>query len=118
MRVAALVAVTIATACVAPAVGPGVRADLSARVVSAQPAITQCYANALKARQNLRGIVVLAFAAAPTTGQFVDIIVTRDDLRDPGLDRCVVGAIAQLRLAQPLTTRVAVPGLPIRFTPQ
>jgi hypothetical protein len=114
---ACLVALALAQAAgCATAVGPAVQADMVARQQSAQPAITQCYAKALETNPRLRGVMVIAFAVAPQTGQFVDLAVRRDDLRDPALGQCVFEAIAQLHLASPLTSRT-VSSFPIRFAP-
>ena len=101
----------------ATAMGESVRTDFATRVQTAQPAIAQCYQAALTQRPTARGMFVVAFEAAPSTGQFVGFVVQRDDIRDPTMGQCVLDALAQLHLAAPLTTRTTT-SLPIRFAPQ
>lgn len=113
-RLAALVCLA---ACGGAGLSSDVRTDISARMASAQQPIAACYADALKANRKLRGTMVLAFAAAPKTGQFTEITVGRDDLGDPNLQRCVVGEVGKLKLEKPQSTRIAVPGYPLDFQP-
>jgi hypothetical protein len=105
-----------AAGCGGAGLGPEVRADISSRMASAQQPISTCYQAGLKTNRRLAGTMVLAFAAAPDTGQFQDIQVTRDDLGDPGVRQCVVGEVGKLKLAQPQATRLSI-SYPIRFTP-
>ncbi len=97
--------------------GENVRADFAARVQTAQPAIAQCYQTALARQPAAQGMIVVAFAAAPSSGQFVDFVVQRDDIRDQAMGQCVLDALAQQRLAAPLTSRTTTT-LPIHFAPQ
>jgi hypothetical protein len=113
---AAILIVAAALAGCVTAIGPGVRADMSAQLASAQPAIAQCYAQALQRRPDARGTLVIAFAAAPSTGQFGELAIVRDQLRDPALNQCVVGVVGQLRMAQPSANRILT-SIPVHFEP-
>ena len=104
-------------ACGGAGLGKDVRADITARISSAQPAIQACYADALKTHHKLHGTLVLAFAAAPTTGQFTDITIQRNELNEPDLQQCVIAEVGKLKLEKPQSTRLAVPSQPINFEP-
>ena len=96
--------------------GGDTRADITARMTSAQQPIAACYHAGLKTNRKLTGTMVLAFAAAPDTGQFTDIQVTRDELGDPGVRQCVIDTVGKLKLAKPQATRLSI-SYPIHFAP-
>ena len=50
------------------------------------------------------------------TGQFQEITVTHDELRDPGVRRCVIDELAKLKLEKPQSARVSI-SYPIHFAP-
>jgi hypothetical protein len=107
--------------CSSSGVGPAVHNDLVARLSTAQPQLSTCYAQLLARRADGRspqGMIVLAFATAPNTGQLVDIVVSHDELRDPTMRQCVISTLSQLHLEQPTSSRVTWPSLPLRFSPQ
>jgi hypothetical protein len=106
-----------AAACGGTGMGADTRADVTAQMTTAQQPIEGCYQSALKANRKLAGVIVLAFVAAPDTGQFQDVTVTRDDLGDPAVRSCVVDAVGKLKLARPQAARVAI-SYPIRFSPR
>jgi hypothetical protein len=111
------IAVCLAAAgCGGAGLGAETRADITARMRSAQQPIATCYRTGLAGNRKLQGTMVLAFAAAPTTGQFQDIKVSRDDLGDPGVQRCVVDEVGKLKLEKPQATRLSI-SYPIQFTP-
>ena len=117
-RYASLLAVAIAialTACAGGGVTPALQADLTARLASAQPAITSCYQRSLTTNRKLRGMYVVQFATAPNTGQFTEINLRRDEPQDPVLRFCVISELAKLRLAKPTSTRIEVESAPIKF---
>ncbi len=89
--------------------------DFVAQMQAAQPALAACYAKTL-ATSRAQGMVTLSFAAAPGTGQFTDIVVVQDQVRDPALLQCVVTTVGALHLAVPQDSRVAV-SYPIHFAP-
>jgi len=105
-----------AAGCGGAGLGADTRADISARMTSAQQPIAACYHAGLKTNRKLGGTMVVAFAAAPDTGQFQDIQVTRDELGDPGVRQCVIDAVGKLKLARPQATRLAI-SYPIHFAP-
>jgi len=108
--------VALLAACGGTGLGAETRADVTARMTSAQHPIEGCYQAALKGNRKLQGMLVLAFVAAPQTGQFQEIIVTRDELNDPGVVRCVVDEVGKLKLDKPQASRMSI-SYPIRFAP-
>jgi hypothetical protein len=103
-------------ACGGTGMGADTRADITARMTSAQQPLASCYQAALKTNRKLQGMIVLAFVAVPQTGQFQDVTVTRDELGDPEVLKCVVDEIAKLKLDKPQASRVSI-SYPIRFAP-
>lgn len=102
--------------CGGTGLGAETRADITARMTSAQEPLQACYQAALKSNRRLAGMMVLSFVAAPETGQFQEILVTRDELRDPAVRQCVVNEVGKLKLEKPQASRVAV-SYPIHFAP-
>jgi hypothetical protein len=94
---------------------PAIRADISAKLQSAQNPIQQCYQRQLTSNRKLRGMVVVQMAAHPETGQFIDISTRRDEPHDPVLRYCIVQALAKLKLDKPPGRRVEITSVPIRF---
>lgn len=114
-----LVAVTgllVGAACSRTGTGAGVRADITARMQSVQSPIEQCYARTLQANRKAKGMMVVNFRAAASTGQFDQVNVVRDEPADDALRRCVIEQISQLKLQTPQRTAVTV-SYPIRFAP-
>ena len=105
-----------AAGCGGTGLGADTRADITARMTSAQPPLAACYHAGLKSNRKLTGTMVVAFAAAPDTGQFTDIQVTRDELGDPGIRQCVIDELGKLKLAKPQATRLSI-SYPIHFAP-
>ena len=83
------------------------RADISAKLATAQEPIQRCYQKSLTTNRKLRGMYVVQLAAHPETGQFTDISLRRDEPADPVLRFCVISELARLRLDKPPGTRVA-----------
>jgi hypothetical protein len=115
-RLALVATLAVAAGCAGTGMGADTRADITAQMTNAQQPIEGCYQAALKTNRRLQGVMVLAFVAAPDTGQFQEIVVTRDELDDPGVRSCVVEAVGKLKLARPQASRVAI-SYPIRFAP-
>ena len=111
-----LCAALCAAGCGGTGLGADTRADIAARMTSAQQPIAACYHAGLKTNRKLTGTMVLAFAAAPDTGQFTDIQVTRDELGDALVRQCVIEEVAKLKLARPQATRLSI-SYPIHFAP-
>src|SRR5262249_34899170 len=105
-----------AAGCGGAGLGPEVRADISTQMTSAQQPISTCYQAGLKTNRKLAGTMVLAFAAAPDTGQFQDIQVARDDLGDPLVRHCVLETPGKPTRAKPPATRLSIQS-PIHFAP-
>ncbi|HEX7838019.1 MAG TPA: AgmX/PglI C-terminal domain-containing protein [Kofleriaceae bacterium] len=115
-RTAALACTLGAAACGGTGLGADTRADITARMTSAQQPLAACYHAGLAANRKLTGMMVVSFVAAPQTGQFQEITITRDDLNDPGVRKCVVDEIAKLKLEKPQSARVSI-SYPIHFAP-
>jgi len=111
-----LAAAVGAAGCGGSGLGADTRADITAQMASAQPPLAACYHTGLQANRKLVGSMVIAFAAAPGTGQFTDIQITRDELGDPALRQCVIDELGKLKLARPPATRLAI-SYPIHFAP-
>lgn len=111
----ALACAIVVTGCGGAAMTPAVRADIGARIQSAQAPIATCYQRALTTNRKLRGMMVFTFAAQPKSGQFSEITLMRDEMSDPALRFCVIGELAKLKLEKPLDTRLVVESVPMRF---
>ncbi|KAB2910892.1 MAG: AgmX/PglI C-terminal domain-containing protein [Kofleriaceae bacterium] len=115
--ITAAVAVVALAACSRTGMGSGVREDINARMQTIQAPVQMCYAVALERDRKLRGMMVLSFRAAPGTGQFDQITVTRDEVGDEQVKKCVVDEVAKLKLTAPQKTAVTV-SYPIDFAPK
>jgi hypothetical protein len=62
-------------------------------------------------------MMVLSFVAAPQTGQFQEIVVTHDEINDPGVRTCVIAEVGKLKLEKPQAARVSI-SYPIHFEPR
>ncbi len=111
-----LIAAGLAAGCGGTGLGADTRADITARMTTAQQPLEGCYQAALKTNRKLKGMMVLAFVAAPQTGQFQEITVTRDELGDPGVRKCVIDEVGKLKLDKPQASRVSI-SYPIHFAP-
>jgi len=111
-----VIGLAIATGCGGTGLGAETRADITARMATTQPSLEACYQAALKSNRKLQGVIVLSIVAAPTTGQFQDITVVRDELNDPAVRTCVIGEVGKLKLDKPQAARVSI-NYPIRFAP-
>ncbi len=109
-------AVVAIGACSRTGTGSGVRNDISARMQTIQQPVQMCYAVALERNRKLKGLLVLSFRAAPNSGQFDQITVTRDEVGDETVKKCVVDEVAKLKLSTPQKTAVTV-SYPIDFAP-
>jgi len=96
---------------------PAIRADISAKLQSAQAPIQACYQKSLTTNRKLRGMYVIQLAAAADTGQFSEIVLRRDEPQDPVLRFCVTQQLAKLKLDKPPGKRVEVESIPIKFEP-
>ncbi|MCE9577346.1 MAG: AgmX/PglI C-terminal domain-containing protein [Deltaproteobacteria bacterium] len=113
----AILATGLAGACAKTGTGPAVRADITARMTSIQQPLAACYKNVLSVNRKLKGMIVLDFRAKPGTGEFTDVRVSRDDVGDPGLQKCVLDRVGGLKLETPQKTAVQV-SYPISFAPE
>jgi hypothetical protein len=102
--------------CGGTGMGADTRADITARMTTAQQPLEACYQAALKANRKLAGMMVLSFVAVPETGQFQDIVVTHDEINDPGVRTCVIAEVGKLKLEKPQAARVSI-SYPIHFEP-
>jgi hypothetical protein len=116
---ALVTSLTIAAAlagCSKAGMGAGVRTDITARMATISAPVQMCYAVALERNRKLKGMMVLSFRAAPSTGQFDQITIVRDEVGDPQVKSCVVEAVSKLKLEKPQSTAVSV-NYPIEFLP-
>lgn len=116
LALALIIAAALPAGCARTGTGAGVRADITARMASAQGPIQQCYADALQRNRKLRGMMVVNFRAAPDSGKFENLNVTRDETADAPLRQCVIEQMSTLKLATPQRTGVDI-SYPIRFQP-
>jgi len=116
MRTLGLLALVGLAGCSKSGFGENVQKDVIARMESARPSITGCYAEALKIDRKLRGMIVLKFEAAASTGAFTGVQVLRDDMGDPPLQKCVVDAVGSLKLATPQKSKLSIT-YPLDFAP-
>ena len=115
-HLALVLSLALAAGCSKAGMGAGVHTDVSARMATIAAPVQMCYAVALEKNRRLKGMMVLSFRAAPSTGQFEQITVTRDDLGDPTVKACVVDAVGKLKLETPQKTAVSV-NYPLDFQP-
>jgi len=113
---ASLALITTGTGCGGTGLGADTRADITAQMTAAQQPLESCYQAALKSNRKLQGVIVLAFVAAPQTGEFQEITITRDELGDPGVRKCVLDEVGKHKLEKPQGSRVSI-SYPIHFAP-
>jgi hypothetical protein len=101
--------------CKSAGTDPAIRADISAKLASAQQPIQRCYQSSLTTNRKLRGMYVAQLAVAGDTGQFSEINLRRDEPADPVLRFCVIAELAKLKLEKPPGTRIVVESVPIKF---
>jgi hypothetical protein len=116
LRALGLTLALTAAACGGTGLGAATRADIAAQMATTQAPLESCYEAALKTNRKLAGMVVLSFVAAPKTGQFENVTITRDEVRDPAVRRCVVEEVSKLKLEKPQGSRVSI-SYPIHFAP-
>jgi hypothetical protein len=102
--------------CSKAGMGAEVRTDVTTRMETAQPSFTTCYADALKRSRKINGMLVLSITAAAETGEFKNITVSRDELRDAEMKTCVIEEVSKLKLEKPQKTNVTF-SYPLRFSP-
>lgn len=102
--------------CKSAGMGAETRADIAARMKSAEGPIQACYADALKQNRKLKGVISLQFVAEAKTGQFKNVNVLRDEPRDPAITKCVVAEVGKLKLEKPTSASVQI-NQPIRLLP-
>lgn len=106
----------LGTGCSKAGMGAEVRSDVTGRMEAAQPDFTNCYAEALKRSRKINGMLVLSITAAAETGEFKNITVSRDELRDAEMKTCVIEEVSKLKLEKPQKTNVTF-SYPLRFSP-
>lgn len=96
--------------------GKEVRSDVTGQMEASQPDFTACYAAALAKSRKVRGMLVLSITAAADSGEFKNITVTRDELGDADMKKCVIDEVATLKLEKPQKTNITF-SYPLRFSP-
>lgn len=112
----ALLLLSASAGCGGTGMGEKVRADVTARMQTAEPTLTACYGSALQRNRKLRGMLVLSITAEAKTGQFKNVNVTRDELGDTELRKCVLDKVAEQKLEKPQSTNITF-SYPLRFAP-
>jgi hypothetical protein len=80
--------------------------------------VDKCYELALaRNRRTPGGVMFVEFTAAAGTGQFVNVLVRRDQVRDPVVRQCVVANIMTQKMEPPPTINLVIP-YELRFTAQ
>jgi hypothetical protein len=105
-----------AAGCASTGMGAAVRSDVTARMQTKQPSFLSCYGAALQKSRKVRGMLVLSITAEAGSGQFKNIAITRDELADPIMKKCVIDEVAMLKLEKPQKTNITF-AYPLRFTP-
>jgi hypothetical protein len=103
-------------ACSGTGLGDGVRKDITARMQTVQTPLASCYEEALTRDRKLQGQIEVSFKTKPSTGEFTNVKVTRDDLRDAKLSACVVEKVSALKLESPTKTSIDA-AYPFDFVP-
>lgn len=88
--------------------GKDVRADVTARMNSAQQPLAACYEAALARNRKLRGKMTVALTAESGSGKFTDVKIEQTELPDPEFERCVVETVSALKLDKPQKTKLAI----------
>jgi hypothetical protein len=111
-----LLVVTGLAGCSKAGLGAAVRTDISTQMQTISAPVQMCYGVALERNRKLRGVMVVSFRAAPTTGQFEQVSVTRDEVGDPTVRTCVIEQVQKLKLGTPQKTAVSA-SYPLDFQP-
>lgn len=106
----------VAFSCAGSGFGDAVRKDLSNQMLSSQPALSNCYQEALKRNRDIRGQIVIAIATEPKTGHFSKVSIAKNETGDKPLEECVVAEVSRLSLAEPPSTSVSTE-YPLQFEP-
>jgi len=106
----------VVAGCAKSGMGEAVRTDITMQMETIRPTVADCYKAALRDNRKLRGLIVVEFRAAATSGVFEGVQIVRDDLSNPTLQKCVVEAVGGLKLATPQKTAVSVT-YPLDFAP-
>jgi hypothetical protein len=96
--------------------GAETRADIQARMQTAQEPIQACYAAALKHNRKLKGMVTVELTAEASTGQFKNVIFRRDEVNDQSVRECITSEVGKLKLQKPSSTNASI-SYAFRFSP-
>jgi hypothetical protein len=109
-------AIALALGACGSAMNKETRADITAQMFVAKPPIEACYTTELQSNRRLRGKITVSMVAAPSTGQFSNIQIVHDELRNPAINDCVVAELGKLRLTKPKKSALKFE-YPLRFAP-
>lgn len=95
---------------------PQQRQDIINAMSSIKQPLDECYQIALaRNRRTPGGFLTVELIAEAGTGQFKNVIVRRDEIRDPAVRMCVIRQVSQLKLPNPPSSNVQIP-YAFRFT--
>lgn len=111
----ALAALLAAPACKSG--NPQQRNDIIAAMTSIKEPLDSCYQIALaRNRKTPGGFVTVELIAEASTGQFKNVLIRRDEVRDPAVRMCIIQQVSSLKLPKPPSSNVQIP-YAFRFTP-
>ena len=89
---------------------PEVRNDIIAKMQSTKPALDACYQIALARNRHLAGgMVTVELIAEGGTGQFKNVLIRRDEVKDPAVRQCVINEVGKLKLGKPTQSNTQIP---------
>ncbi|MEO8705339.1 MAG: AgmX/PglI C-terminal domain-containing protein [Kofleriaceae bacterium] len=96
---------------------PQQRNDIIAAIGGIKPPLDNCYQIALaRNRKTAGGFITVELIAEAGTGQFKNVIIRRDEVRDPSVRMCVINEVSKIKLPKPPDSNVQIP-YAFRFTP-
>lgn len=113
-----LIALTLAAGACASSGNPQQRQNVIEAMGRVKVEVDKCYEVALaRNRETPGGFMLVEFTAEAGTGQFVNVRIRRDEVRDRVVRQCVVGNISAQKMTPPPQINVIIP-YELRFTPQ
>jgi hypothetical protein len=117
MTRAILYAAVVAALAACKTGSPQQRQDIVTAMSSTQQGLSECYQYALaRNRQTAGGFVTVEFIAEAGTGQFKNVLIRRDEIKDPVVSQCIVNAVSSMKMAHPPDSQVTI-AYAFRFTP-
>jgi hypothetical protein len=97
---------------------PQQRADIAATMGAVKQPLDDCYQMALARNRKLSGgFITVELIAEASTGQFKNVIVRRDEVKDPAVRMCVIQNVGAQKMKTPPDSNVTIP-FAFRFVPR